>query len=193
LIQNGSFELPVVDTLTNYSAGSNAIPNWVVYLNSVTLIPDTYVDGATYPAKDGKQSLDLTGPNIANGGVEQTVATLLGQQYLLSFWTADFYYLENVARTKLFINGAEAGTYVNDESETVGGTAQVWKQFQHNFVATSASTTIRFASDNAPGGIYLSGLDDVSLIAGSSAVPEPGTIALAAMGIGGLLILRRKH
>lgn len=82
--------------------------------------------------------------------------------------------IENVNYNDTVINGATA---VN------GG----WFKFSLDLVATSDSMALTFGADgkdNSLGGL----IDNVSMYS----VPEPGTLGLFALGVAGLLVLRKR-
>src|SRR5690349_6490700 len=98
LLLNGSFESPVLapgDAAT-FSGGSSAIPGWTVLGNDIALVETTYSENSppvhdhgmvAFNAQDGFNSVDITGSNNSGpaDGLSQTVATLVGQTYTLSF------------------------------------------------------------------------------------------------------------
>jgi hypothetical protein len=197
LITNGSFEVstPGVTpgTFTDFLAGSTGITGWtVVGTNDVNLISGTFAqECCTFPAEDGNLWVDLTGTN-ANvvDGVEQTVATTAGTNYTLTFWVGNIFDPGGIFGTTSSvqvrlggISGTSLGTFTN--SSTTPG-IQVWQQFSTSFTAAGPSTTIDFLNAD-PIFDNTNGLDNVSLIANASSVPEPGTLGLlsaALVGIG---------
>lgn len=129
-------------------------------------------------------------PMAPRWGITQTVATTVGQAYLLSFWLGNADGLGNSnyllpSALNLSINGGAAQSFSNSDSTTF---TLNWKQFSTGFVATSASTTLSFL--NATGVADAeTGLDDVMLIA----APEPATAALALAGLAGLWLRVRRR
>ncbi len=161
----GGFSDVAVTPTTEYANSSNSP------------FPKTYFNG-----NSGLQWLDLTGDydNGVKMGVQQTLATTLGGQYLLSFYVGSFNSVP--APVELDINGASVGTFTNNMTATFpsyngdGVAGMTWQQFTYDFAATGASTTIAFYN-LAPGGVLANGLDDVSV----SAVPEPSSFVLASI------------
>ena len=96
LILNGSFETPLVPVgnFTSFPVGGATLTNWSVTGPSgteVAIVSGSFSQGGvTFEAQDGNQWLDLTG-NGSNSteGVAQTVSTIPGHQYQLSFWVGN--------------------------------------------------------------------------------------------------------
>ena len=190
LITNGSFETPVVPAggFTNYLTGSTLITGWTVVGPEASIVSGTFSQGCcTFPAEDGSQWLDLTGDGSnAVEGVQQTVATSPGTQYTLSFWVGNVYDPAGIFGTTSTVDvrlGGNTGTLLGafTNSNTTTGT-QTWEQFTTTFTATGSSTTIDFlnadpVTDNS------NGLDNISLTASPTGVPEPGTLSLLVAGI----------
>ncbi len=113
------------------------------------------------------------GPIGSTGGIFQTLATTPGGTYDVDFW------LRNLG-----------GIPSSFEFNWDGGAAELslvnpgaFPYTQHSFslVASSASTALRFTFRQDPAFFFL---DDVS------AVPEPGVLALLALGLVGLAVSR---
>jgi len=107
----------------------------------------------------------------ADGTVSQTLNTVAGQNYVLSFFLASDGALPNDFSVNFGGNLIAAG---------VSLPAFPMTQFSFDVTATSNSTTLTFFERNDPA--YL-GLDDVSVVA----TPEPGSLALLSFGVVGLL------
>lgn len=179
LIKNGGFEaLPVGDgSFTTYPLGQT-IGAWRVVgephdvaVVSKNFKVDLHVEPPvviTFPAKRGNQWLDLTGlSSNHHTGVEQTVKTVPGQRYALSFW------LGNIADTdsnfgfesqvRVFVDGVELP---ESPFKVTGGTPHVltWKKFGASFPALKRRTVVKFLNED-PLSDDSNGLDEVSLAA----------------------------
>lgn len=191
LIANGSFGTGTytfdgggADSL---GIGSSAIAGWSVVNGELAVISNTNVWGIT--AEDGTTSLVLTGYHNSSpyGGVEQTIATSIGQQYTLQFYvgvqngTGAFAEPNSV---DAMVNGNVIGTAVNNMT----GSGQQWSVASYSFTATGTSTVVDLVGHSSGGGQYI-GLDGVSV----QAVPEPSSLVLAAGSVLGLLGFRRRR
>ena len=190
LIVNGSFESPTVASgaVVNVNTGSAGIPGWSVLGTAdqtVALISGAYADaGYTAPAQDGKQWMDLTGSGFSTGtrGISQTVPTVAGGSYMLSFWVGNVsggnFGLTSTVGVK--ING---GTSQNFTNSTPGMTL-TWQQFSLTFTASGSSTVIEF--DNLdPAGDSSNGLDNVvltQLLAAPPSITAGGVVSASAFG-----------
>jgi PEP-CTERM motif len=67
-----------------------------------------------------------------------------------------------------------------------------WTQFGYTFQANSTSATIQF-HQTGPSGSDDAAIDKVSIAQVGTTVPEPGTVGLAAAGLIGLVLLRRRR
>jgi hypothetical protein len=142
--------------------------------------------------QDGLQSVDLTGEGNQglDNGIKQTVTTIPGTLYDISFWvghqdpTADGYAL-GPAIIGLVINQDAPVLFSNDLS-VMNDVA--WQMFNYFFTATSDQTTIAFLNET-PVGNNFAGLDNVIL----QSVPEPASLVLLGSGMFGFLGLLRKR
>jgi hypothetical protein len=205
LLVNGGFEVPVATSGLNCGGiadcqGFNiadSIGGWTVVGPGPTFPPRTpiviltnlYNEGGNFfQPQDGNQSLDLTGmSNQGLNGVSQTVATTPGATYSLSIrigrhaQDANFY--NGPAVASLSIDGSPVGTFSNNN--TPPPNLLDWEEFTVGFTAAGAATTIALSSAVADLTQNEIGLDNVVL----AAIPEPGSLALLAAGLG-LFVLR---
>ncbi len=184
LILNGSFESPLLSSgqLLDLSAGSNVIPNWTILGSDILLLQTNYSEPANgisaFTAQDGLNSVDLTGAfnTGPTDGVSQTVATVSGTSYTLTFYvgrasSSSGFYL-TPATVGLSINGGAQTMYTNSNLTT--GTTN-WELFTVNFMATGSSTNIAFFNDT-PSATAYAGLDNVTLLGAVASVPEPSSL-----------------
>ena len=170
---NGSFELGASPGLFTTIAGGNSstITGWTVTGSGVDYI------GNYWAAQNLSRSIDLNG--IGQGGIQQTFDTAAGTVYNVSFWLAGN--PDGAPITKNVLVGASGA---NSAAYTFNFTGfnqfdMGWVNYTYRFVATGASTTLSFASQDA--GSYGGALDNVSV---TGAVPEPATWAMMILGFG---------
>ncbi|MBC7779236.1 MAG: DUF642 domain-containing protein [Proteobacteria bacterium] len=203
LISNGSFEFPLVPpgTFTSYPSGSLFGPWTTVGAGEVALVHTSFAaSGLSFPAQEGNNWLDLThGFNGANG-VEQTIPTVIGGLYQITF------YLGNIVNpggpfgtsssVSISTNGFAGNTATVDGSNSPPTTTLAWTQFNALFLADSAQTTVRFTNLDGPSD-NSNGLDNISIVEVSrptpSVVPVPATLPLLASGMALLGLLGRKR
>jgi len=195
LIANGSFETPSVPagSFSLFNPGSAGITGWTVVGprgTDVAIVSTTFVqNGVTFQAFDGNQWLDLTGFNSnSTEGVSQTVTTIAGHQYQLSYFignTTGGGIFGTTSTVDVLVNGAP--TFA-DTNSNVSATSLNWVPITHKFTASGSATTLDFINGD-PGNDNSNGLDDVALVDLGpvvTGVAEPGSLALLGAGIGSL-------
>lgn len=121
-------------------------------------------------------------------GIQQTVATTVGQGYVLTFGLSNENYTGyGPEQMTLLVNGGTAAVYPVAYNSSYFGFQLPWVTETYNFTATAASTTIAFTVT----GSNLGGQDP--LIAGTdlvtsgtkstSTTPEPGTFITLGTGL----------
>ena len=140
-------------------------------------------------AESGTKHLDLTGYHDSGpyAGITQTVNTVAGRNYSLSFYIGS-----QTGNVSIDVTtGLTTATYTNSS----GGAGPVWQQFTHNFTATGA-TFIQFLGTATSSGNYI-GLDNITLAGDftpARSTPEPGSLALlVGIAVGAQGIRRKKR
>jgi hypothetical protein len=133
-----------------------------------------------------------------NGGsISQTISTTPGADCDLTFQAIQY---DGISASSVSVNGNLLANFSPDDpfvSPINGVSANtVWYNFDFNFTALSANTTISFTEQP---GFYLdsqnnrywsrSGLDSISV----TAAPEPSSLALLGVGLVSLLACRRQR
>jgi hypothetical protein len=116
--------------------------------------------------------------------LSQTIATVAGDSYALSFWLRNDGGAPNLFR-------AEWDGNVVTNMTNVG--AQPYTQYTYNVTASTNSTQLKFSFQNDPS---FWRFDDVAVQdLGASSVPEPGNVAMMAglLAPGALYLIRRKR
>jgi hypothetical protein len=168
LLDNGSFETPSVPAgkHTDFAGGSSGISTWTVVGRQTSLVNQKLTSfQIQFPASDGLQWLDLTGFHTNNvGGIEQTVPTVAGKAYHLSFAVGNVFDPRGIYGTTstvaVTINGIPLGKFTN----SCGTCTHIltWQTFTASFVPSSPTTVIRFLNADPPTD-NSNGLDNVVL------------------------------
>jgi hypothetical protein len=191
LIANGSFEYPSNEGQPYKTYDSSVIPPipiWTVVTNSVDIVTSGW---SNIPAYGGGQFLDLVGSGHG-GAISQTLSTLPGQQYSLSFAYSNNYDSNINASAEVIVAGLGSTTNLlpsglQSLSHSSTETTFVWTLYYATFTADAAETTLLFRETDGlswNGGILL---DAVSL----NAVPLPPSILLLGSGLLSLVGFRR--
>lgn len=177
LLKDGSFETPLVpvDGYMLFATGQKIGP-WTVVGAAGNVAPISgkfSQNGFTFPAPSGKQWLDLTGTSNTATGVSQTVKTVVGGQYDLTFYVGNVVNPGGIFGTtstvNVLVNGIHLMTAVNTSG--AGSTKQVWQKFTAAVTASGATTTIAFLNGDPPNDTDC-GLDAVSLVPHVAAADE---------------------
>jgi hypothetical protein len=133
--------------------------------------------GGNYVALDGDASVG------GGGSISQTINGLtLGQQYQVSFtWGAGQLQSRSGATVQDMMVSLGGQSFTTSSINVASGGFSGWMTQTFTFTATSASEALTFLAQGTPTGLPpIAALDGVSLVA----VPEPGSIALLAAGLG---------
>ncbi|HEY0395822.1 MAG TPA: choice-of-anchor C family protein [Candidatus Elarobacter sp.] len=161
LVVNGSFEDGgAIAAWTSLGAGSRAVRGWRVTSGTAALV------GRYWQAASGSNSLEVGSPGA--GAVEQTLATVAGRRYRLTFALAGNPDGPPRIKTLVVTAGASTGRFTFDSASRTRA-AMGWMRETLEFTGTGSATTIRFARvDGGAAAWYGPVIDDV-------AVTEPGS------------------
>jgi Protein of unknown function (DUF642) len=178
LLSNGGFEQPMLGSagaVQYFAVGdSTTLPGWSVFGspggNCANIRTPFTFGGFSATAAEGVQIMDLTGNNdqngVSNAGVQQTVATVTGKTYVLSFSIGNWFDPANglvgqTSKVAVLTNGTVVLHAVNSDmpsSQTLS-----WKRFCVRFVAAGPTTTIGLQCED-PVTDTADAIDDVSLV-----------------------------
>ena len=165
---------------------TGVIPGWTVSSGNVDWIK------GYWQSSDGDGfSVDLNGDQP--GAISQTIDTVIGQTYTLTFDMSANPDNGSDLRLILADTGGDPTTFAYnlDVSTNSHGTMN-WTPQSLNFTATGAATTITFASGNGGSNCCFGAAIDKVAIA--DAVPEPSSWALMLTGFFGMgTVLRRSR
>jgi choice-of-anchor C domain-containing protein len=171
---NGSFELNTADpvSFSTLGAGSNVVTGWTVFGGTVD-----YINGY-WQAANGTHSIDLSGNGA--GSIQQTFDTVAGKTYSVDYFLSGNPDSGGVAKPGVVaaIDGALIASSTFTGVKGSSHSQMDWLAQNFTFVASGASTTLRFTSNT--GNPFGPAIDAVSV----SAVPEPATWAMMIIGFG---------
>lgn len=187
----GSFELPghTGPLFVTLETNSSDISGWTVNTTNID-----WAKATAWNPSDGNYSIDLNGSPGGPGGVQTIVPTTVGTTYRVTFDIAAFTAPGSTTNPKTFETTA-AGVTTQFSLTTTDNYSLpfdlpltvTWSTRSFDFVANSSSSTVSFVSTvpTESAGILL---DNVSI----EAVPEPGSTAIAGIGVA-VLVLRRRR
>jgi hypothetical protein len=188
LLVNGSFEsgnfAPPGNATMSLPIGSTAITGWTVVGDVTAWIGAGSSWGLS--ASDGDRFLDLTdyAPGAPFGGVAQTISTLAGATYRLSFDLGSSTYWGRVSA----LQASAGGTSAIFTGAATGGNND-WESFSMLFTAPTASTAVSLLGTT---GQWYIGLDNVDVeLVSAPPVPEPGAVWLMMAGLGAMAAIVR--
>ena len=168
LLKDGGFEKPAVasGSFLVFSTGQKFAKWAVVGANgNVGVVSGAFTqNGFKFPARSGKQWVDLTGTSQTATGISQTLSTTPNAKYKLVFWIGNVYNPSGIfgvsSTVNVLVNGQQIFTATNSRKSTT----QVWKQFSTTITAASSKTTIALMNGD-PANDTNDGLDDVRVFA----------------------------
>lgn len=168
LIKDGGFETPLVPVggFTRFETGAVFGPWTVVGVpGDVAIVSTTFAqNGIAFKAKAGQQWLDLTGfASDRATGVAQTVKTVPGQSYVLTFSVGNVVDPSNVFGSESSVDVQIDGVPLTRATYSGGVNNELrWKRFSTRFVATANRTTVAFINAD-PLNDNSNGLDAIAL------------------------------
>jgi choice-of-anchor C domain-containing protein len=175
---NGGFQTVGVST--------DVIPGWTVASGDVD-----WIQGYWQSSDGDGFSVDLNGNHP--GAISQTIDTVIGQTYTLTFDMSANPDHGNDLRLILADTGGAPTTFAYNLDVSANSRSNMnWTPQSLNFTATGASTTITFASGNGGDNCcFGAAIDNVAI---ANAVPEPASWALMLAGfLGAGTALRRSR
>ena len=135
-IKDGSFEKPAVPSASYelFTTGQT-FSRWTVVGASggVGIVSGTFTqNGFSFPAKSGKQWLDLTGNSNTATGISQTVATTPNAKYKLTFWVGNVYDPNGIFGVSSTVNVVVNGSQILSATNSRMSTTMVWRRIQHD-------------------------------------------------------------
>jgi len=174
IVSDGGFEIPAVTTYSGPLGDGWTVTQGDIDLASISSFSVPHSGNQMAYLDDGFESLNT---------LSQTLATVVGQSYLVSYWVAD--------------TGANALSVDFGSQVLFDGTAPTdgitlatdYVNYTYAVTATSTNTNLSFTGEFTVSNGTL--LDDVSVTAVST-TPEPATLGFAALGCFALFVYRRK-
>jgi len=192
LLTNASFEdgsfVNQANATMVLNVGSTSMTGWTVSADQLAWIDTGNPFGLS--AQDGNRLLDLTAypAGAPFGGVSQSIATIPGQQYELTFYLGT--YTQRWGGPPVSIL-ASAGNTSKTFTVSTTSTASTWTPFSMLFTATAGTTPVTLTGS---AGFEYIGLDNVSVEGvGGTTIPEPTTYLLMATGLASLTGASRRR
>lgn len=187
LVVNGDFE---EDPLIDATSGKRN-PFLTGWTNDSSFSAGSYSDRLDNYANTGLLSLRLAA-TPKSGGIaflSQILNTVIGQEYILSYFLAS---VEEAPRLGNVFQTFVGGNLIDTKTDV---SFQPFTKYEYNFVATSATTELKFGSQVRYD--YLN-LDDVKVKAvkplnSVQSVPEPSILGgIAVVGLMGMCLKRKQ-
>jgi hypothetical protein len=182
IVGDGGFETPAITPgLTAYTTNLGD-GFWNVTQGDIQVYNAAIGEGAV--PHSGNQFAYLDYANAPNS-LSQTLATTVGQSYVVSYWVADN------DPNSLVVNFGDQNLFTGFAPTGGVGAAGDYVNSTFTVTADSTSTNLTFTGQWLGGdGDYGTILDDVSVTA--TGTPEPATIGFTAMGLLWLLFRLRR-
>jgi hypothetical protein len=180
------------------TGGATAIPDWINVPGAANEFwvtsPNSYSGLTASPGNGSPYFVDLTGQanNTPYGGIEQTIVTTSGDNYVLQLDLGASTLWDSSNPAALTASATGTSLLASQLFTLTPTSDNAWATETLGFTANSSSTTIEFLGDTSYTSAYI-GLDNVSVTAATSAVPEPATWAMILIGLIGLGALMRSR
>jgi hypothetical protein len=178
VISNPSFEQGCASSICSFDTSSSP-PGWTVISGNIE-----FVNGSFWPPEQGSYSVDTDG--TAPGAISQDLSGfVVNQMYQLTFGLAfnpSWCSSSALCELEVAIGGVTKDYWV-------GEGAFAWVDQSISFIASSTTTTLVF-TDVVGQGSGGPAIDNVRIAGG---VPEPSTVGLLLLGVGTLLLARRRR
>jgi hypothetical protein len=185
------------------TSGRTAIPDWTNVPGAANefwvTTPNDYSGLTASPGNGSTYFVDLTGQanDKPYGGLEQTIATTAGDNYVLQFALGASTVWNNPNPAALTASATGTSLLATKLFTLAATSDNTWATETLDFTADSSSTTIELLGDSSYTSRYI-GLDNVSVTPATGAVPEPSTwpvilLGLIGIGLGALMRSRRNR
>jgi hypothetical protein len=182
IVSDGGFESALVNPARTAYTGSLGDGFWDVTQGSIQIDDAATGEGAVPHSGNHFAYLDF---GNALNTLSQTLTTVSGQSYLVSYWVADN------APNSLVVNFGDQNLFTGVAPTGGVGASTDYVNQMLSVVADSTSMNLTFSGQFVGGdGAYGTILDDVSVTA--EGTPEPAPLAFTALGLVILWLIPRR-